>query len=156
MNIFQLLGMFFIISATKAIFDGLTYKSWTKKKLVYGILKHQFGIVLIGITAILFAAYGRNYDIANIKGTIILFLSFACFNFVWFNPMYRIFSGEKKLLGDNDIIDLMMMGVLSLIYTAYKRIFKSDPGFSFVPVLWFIKLGVFSLGLWMLDKFIAI
>ncbi len=157
MDIFELLLIFFLISLTKALQDGLTYRSWTNRDIIWGRLKHIAGVALILVAAISFSIYGHYYHIiGDYKQTIILFLAFACLNFVWFNFMYRIISGEKQLIGDTDPIDLLIAALYSGFILLYTKITKKDPEFPIWGILVFIKLCVFSLGLYLLDKYIAI
>lgn len=148
--------MFFLISLTKALQDGLTYRSWTNRNIIWGRLKHIAGVLLILATAISFSIYGHYYSIFDLKQIVILFLAFACLNFFWFNFMYRIISGEKQLIGDTDPIDLLIASVYSGIILLYTKIAKKDPEIPIWGILLFIKLYFLSLGLYLLDRYVAI
>lgn len=160
MSLFQFILFLFLISLSKAIYDGFTYRSWTyivvKKRKTYGFLKHSFGILFIIIVSFVFGIYGKYYDIFNIKADIILLFAFACFNFTWFNLLYSFFSGEKNQFSNTSIVDISVISFFKGIEKIYKSITKKEPEFSFLPILWFMKLISFGLGCWLIDQFISI
>lgn len=115
MNIAALVGIYTLVIFLEALVDGLVYKSWTKHKVVYGILNHITQIFLL--VGFFFWGHWYAYDIWSIESLWVL-ITYTMFRIGFFNFFYGFITGDEDL-GKTDIFDIILSKLKLSFFSSY-------------------------------------